>query len=218
MPRLFAPILAGARWRDRVAAGFGSLLGIAVIALAGFHVPLGLPAILAPIGASAVLVFVVPASPLAQPWPVVGGNILSALWGVLVARAVPDVALASGVAVGGAILLMSVLRCLHPPGGAAALSAVIGGPAMAAAGCSLALIFAIDSVLLVALGWLFHRASGHSYPHRAVPVAADLLRREDIDRALEDLGETFDIGRDDLEVLLQAAEQHAKSRRAGEKQ
>ncbi|MFD1837338.1 HPP family protein [Paracidovorax cattleyae] len=84
-----------------------------------------LPWLVAPIGASAVLVFGVPASPLAQPWPVVGGNALSALVGVACAALVPDPALAGALAVALAIALMVRLRCLHPPGGAAALFVVM---------------------------------------------------------------------------------------------
>lgn len=218
--RLFTPILAGARWRDRVIACIGALLGIAITAFVCTVArlgPDGLPAIVAPIGASAVLVFAVPASPLAQPWPVAGGNTLSALVGVLVAQSIPVPTLAAGVAVGAAILVMSLLRCLHPPGGAAALTAVIGGPAVTAAGYALPGVVAVNSVLLVALGWLFHRVSRQSYPHRAKPAPSppiDLLHREDIDRALADMGEAFDIGREDLDVLLQQAEAHAAARGA----
>jgi CBS domain-containing membrane protein len=52
---------------------------------------------------------------------------VSTLVGVAIGRAVPDVGVAAGLAIGGAILAMSLLRCLHPPGGAAALTVVIGG-------------------------------------------------------------------------------------------
>ncbi|MER3609381.1 HPP family protein, partial [Klebsiella pneumoniae] len=69
--------------------------------------------------ASAVLLFGVPSSPLAQPWSIVGGNVLSALIGVTVGMLVPDAALA--------IAGMYFLRCLHPPGGAVALTAILGG-------------------------------------------------------------------------------------------
>ncbi|CCM95110.1 Probable transmembrane protein [Klebsiella pneumoniae subsp. pneumoniae ST512-K30BO] len=51
---------------------------------------------IAPMGASAVLLFGVPSSPLAQPWSIVGGNVLSALIGVTVGMLVPDAALACG--------------------------------------------------------------------------------------------------------------------------
>jgi CBS domain-containing membrane protein len=39
--------------------------------------------------------------------------------------------------------------------------------------------------------------------------------REDIDRALADLGETFDVSREDLDLLLQRAEFHAAERVRG---
>ncbi len=94
----------------------------------GPHVPL----LVAPMGASAVLLFAVPASPLAQPWSIIGGNTISALIGVIVAHFVHEPALATGIAVALAIAAMSFTRCLHPPGGAAALTAVLGGPAVTA--------------------------------------------------------------------------------------
>lgn len=80
------------------------------------------PWLVAPIGASAVLVFGVPASPLAQPWAVVGGNTLSAMVGIACANWIGDPAVAGAVAVSLAIALMFSLRCLHPPGGAIPMS------------------------------------------------------------------------------------------------
>jgi CBS domain-containing membrane protein len=85
---------------------------------------------IAPMGASAVLLFGVPSSPLAQPWSIVGGNVLSALIGVTVgcgARACAGLRSGGGLA----IAAMYFLRCLHPPGGAVALTAILGG-----AGCT----------------------------------------------------------------------------------
>ena len=67
---------------------------------------------IAPMGASAVLLFGVPSSPLAQPWSIVGGNVLSALIGVTVGMLVPDAALACGLAAALAIAGMYFLRCL----------------------------------------------------------------------------------------------------------
>ena len=69
-------------------------------------------------GASAVLLFAVPSSPLAQPWSILGGNVVSAVTGVLIFKIFGHSALALGVAVACAILAMSLLRCLHPHGGA----------------------------------------------------------------------------------------------------
>jgi CBS domain-containing membrane protein len=222
--RLFAPLLAGATLRDRLLACAGALVGIAAAAAlmagSGLVAP-GLPLLVAPIGASAVLAFAVPASPLAQPWPVIGGNTLSALVGVAVALLVPMPTLAGGVAVAAAILAMSLARCLHPPGGAVALFAVLGGPAVAALGFRFALLpVAINSIALVAAAWLFHRLSGHAYPHRPDALAAkrelesEGIRAADLKQALADLGETFDIGTEDLARLVARAEHHAAERRA----
>lgn len=209
---LFQPILAGASLRDRLVACLGALVGIAAAAallLGPAQAAAGLPLLVAPIGASAVLLFAVPASPLAQPWPLVGGNLLSAAVGLAAALLVPSPAVAAGLAVAGAILVMSLARCLHPPGGAIALSATLGGLDVA----ELLPPVAASSLALVALGWLFHRMSGHGYPHRAAPPPPSALTAADVDRALADLGETFDVSRADLDRLFVQAELHAAARR-----
>lgn len=207
-------ILAGASWRDRLLACVGALVGIALTGFVGALVTGGAAGVLlvAPMGASAVLVFAVPASPLAQPWPVVGGNTLSALVGIAAAALVPVPALAAGLAVGAAILVMSLTRSLHPPGGAAALLAVLGGPAVAALGWRFAFVpVLLNAASLAGLGVLFHRLSGHSYPHRPSPVP--LAHPEDVDAALADLGETLDVAREDIDALLARVAHHARARR-----
>lgn len=215
--RLFVPILAGASLRDRFFACVGALIGLALTAWIGMALGMT-PYIVAPLGASAVLVFAVPASPLAQPWPVVGGNALSALTGVATAHILGTSPIAAAIAVGAAILVMSLTRSLHPPGGAAALTGVIGGPAVAAAGFTFPLApVAINSAVLVAAGIAYHRLSGHSYPHRAPTPAGAGFHAESIDRALADLGETLDVDRGDLDLLLARAEVHEKTRRQSAK-
>ncbi|TPK70041.1 HPP family protein [Mesorhizobium sp. B2-4-18] len=226
--RLFVPILAGATLRERILACIGATIGIALTGVisglamgGGPHVAL----LVAPMGASAVLLFAVPASPLAQPWSIIGGNSISALVGVTVAHFIHDPVIASGLAVALAIAAMSFTRCLHPPGGAAALTAVLGGPAVISAGFLFPFVpVALNSTILVALGFLFHKLARRNYPHVAAPVAnshgtADPpaqqrvgFRPEDIDAALTTLDETFDIDRDDLERLLRQVELQAMVR------
>lgn len=221
--RLFRPILAGARPLDRLVGCIGATICLALTVFICAQLPLAasdLPLIVAPMGASAVLIFAVPASPLAQPWPVVGGNTISALVGVAVFRHVADPMIAAGLSVGLAILAMSLCRCLHPPGGAAALTAVIGSQGIHAAGYAFAFApVALNSIALVALAMFFHRVSGHSYPHVPVPLPmppeAAGLHLEDIDNALADLPDSFDISREDLDILLSRAEAHAIARRRG---
>lgn len=226
--RLFVPILAGATLRERLIACIGATIGIALTGVIsglamgnGPHVAL----LVAPMGASAVLLFAVPASPLAQPWSIIGGNCISALVGVTVAHFVHDPVMASGLAVALAIAAMSFTRCLHPPGGAAALTAVLGGPAVISAGFLFPFVpVALNSTILVTLGFIFHRLARRSYPHVHAPVAnshgtADPpaeqrvgFRPEDVDAALGALDETFDIDRDDLERLLRQVELQAMVR------
>jgi len=210
LPQLFEPRLSGARLSERLIGCVGACICIAVTTFVCARLQLAttLPAIVAPLGASAVLMFAVPSSPLAQPWPVVGGNVISALVGVVALRLIPGDVVAAGVAVGAAILVMSLLRCLHPPGGAAALTAVIGGPAVHDAGFGFALApVGINSILLVLLAVAFHRVTGRSYPHRpavapAARQAAAGFHAADIDAALADMHESFDISREDLAILL----------------
>lgn len=215
--QLFKPILAGVRTGDRLLACLGASVGIAFSILIFSFLPLhgsDFPLVVAPLGASAVLVFAVPSSPMAQPWSVIGGNIISTVIGVLVYQAVPDMGLAASFAVGAAILIMSLLRCLHPPGGASALTAVIGSDAIHTAGFGFALLpVGINSVTLVMVGLLFHRLTSHSYPHRPLPAPDAGLHLADIDAALEDMHESFDISREDLEALLSRAEMHAAKRK-----
>ncbi|QDX26285.1 HPP family protein [Sphingomonas suaedae] len=220
--RFFRPILAGARPLDRIVACIGATICIALTMFVSIGLPLtasDLPLIVAPMGASAVLIFAVPSSPLAQPWPVVGGNMISALLGIAVFRHVGDPMIAAGLAVGLAILAMSLCRCLHPPGGAAALTAVIGSDSVHAAGYAFAFApVALNSIALVALAMVFHRVSTHSYPHQPAPLPVAPVptgfHLDDIDRALADLPDSFDISREDLDVLLSRAEAHAQARRA----
>jgi len=214
---IFRPVLPGAAWDDRLRAGVGAAFGILLTGILAALVARTWPKplLIAPIGASAVLVFAVPASPLAQPWPVIGGNIVSALFALIVVAVVPQSLVAAPVAVGGAIMLMSLLRCLHPPGGAVALSVVLIAGSDGHAGIWFWLDpVAVDSLLLAGAGMLFHRVSGHSYPHRA-PVApmSPAFAAEDIDAALAEMHETFDIAREDLDALLAAAARAAEIRR-----
>jgi CBS domain-containing membrane protein len=222
--RLFHPILAGASLRERMLSCLGALLGISVTGLlCGLVAGTGpqLPLLIAPIGASAVLLFAVPASPLAQPWPIIGGNTLSAVAGLIAAWLVPDTVVAAGLGVALAIAVMSLTRSLHPPGGAAALTAVIGGPAVAKWGMAFPLMpVCLNSCVLVCLGLVFHRLSSRTYPHhpkrssntgaqgvQGAPAPIRIaFREEDLDAALAALDETFDIDREDLLRILTEVE------------
>jgi CBS domain-containing membrane protein len=100
----------------------------------------------------AVLLFGVPASPLAQPWSIVGGNLVAALIGVTAAHWIPSPLIAAAVAIGVTLSAMSSLRCVRPPSGAVALTAVLGGPHILALGYGFVLVPVGLNSLLLTLG------------------------------------------------------------------
>ncbi len=124
-------MIAVSRREKVVAAVGGGLAILGLVAISFWAVPgVAATSVLASMGASAVLLFAIPHGQLSQPWPVIGGHAVSAVIGVASALIVPWPAVAAAVAVGLAIAAMSQLRCIHPPGGATALAAVIGGQAV----------------------------------------------------------------------------------------
>lgn len=206
--------------RERLRAMLGGLIGIAFTAWLSRCLHGQGAWVVAPIGASAVLVFAVPASPLAQPWSVIGGNSLSALVGALCAMIIPDPALAGAVAVSGAIALMFALRCLHPPGGAAALLSALGAVPL-----SFVLFpVAANCLLLVLAGIAYNGLTGRRYPHgqgRPAAAAAEVsssarFSAADLDAALAHYNQVIDVPRDDLEELLHHAEAAAYRRSFGD--
>lgn len=117
------------RWRETLWASAGAAFAVGLLSLlsAIFFAPRSLPFLIAPFGASAMLVFGAPRSPLAQPRNLVGGHILSATVGVACSHffgAYPVVSQLAAVSL--ALALMQVARAYHPPGGATALLPTLG--------------------------------------------------------------------------------------------
>lgn len=99
-----------------------------------------LPVILASTGASAILIFALPHNPASQPWNLLAGHIVCAIIGVSCHNWVPNLLLASSLVIPIAILGMYFLKCLHPPGAATAVSAVVGGDAIYELGYAFVLV------------------------------------------------------------------------------
>lgn len=130
---------------------FGAFIGIALVAWLGEFVLAGsdLTLTIGSYGASAVLLYGAPRSPLAQPRNLVGGHFLSALVGVLCWQLLAATPWSAALAVATAIALMHLTRTLHPPGGATALIAVIGSPEIHRMGFLYALIPGLAGPLLL---------------------------------------------------------------------
>lgn len=212
-----APARLAVDARERLRAITGAGLGLLAVALL-CRWWVGVDStdiwIAAPLGASAVLIFATPASPLAQPWSVIGGNTVSALVGVACAFAIRDPAAAGALAVALAIAAMFLLRCLHPPGGATALLSTLS---LASAKFALFPMFT-GSALLVLAGMAYNTATGRRYPHAQVATpkpASTRFTDADLDHALDSFNQVLDVSRQDLQRLLDLTEAAAFQRSFG---
>jgi CBS domain-containing membrane protein len=144
---------------------FGSGIAIATISIICLKLAekLGVNIwVIAPIGASAALVFAAPYSPFSQPKNVILGNCLSAICGIAAMHLNLDIHISAGIAVGMAIGTMIIFRVLHPPGGGVALLMVLTKVT-----APMIVIFPtmINSIILVLCAILFHKFTHHHYPH-----------------------------------------------------
>lgn len=211
---------------EKIRAGLAALAGMLLMGWAIHFLPqIGYPLVLlASSAAAAVLLFAVPHSPMAQPWPVVGGNLLSGLVGWACSLLIPDPVLAAGCAVGMAVFLMHLTHCLHPPGGATALIMVLAagqfhqhgwgwaaGTVLANTLLSLLLAFVINNLI-----------PGRHYPMRSAvrPALSQAayrpgeLGQADIEWALTQMDSVIDVSEQDLLNIYRLASGHAMERAA----
>jgi len=153
-------------WLERLRSVIGAFLGLMLVfALAKYLGEWGgvNEWLMASLGASALLVFALPQSPMAQPWAVIAGNTVSALVGISCFHLIGEPMLALPVAAALSILGMFSLRCLHPPAAAVALIVVLGQighyryaffPVM------------VDSILLILAGAAYSNLTGKPYPNQ----------------------------------------------------
>jgi CBS domain-containing membrane protein len=139
--------------REKVISAIGGGLSILILIGITFWVirDAGATAVIASMGASAVLLFAVPHGQLSQPWPVIAGHGFSALIGVTCAHFITQPQLAAACAVGLAIGAMHQLKCIHPPGGATAFTAVMGGNAIHQLGFRFVLFPVLTNAVLMVL-------------------------------------------------------------------
>jgi CBS domain-containing membrane protein len=221
----FRPEVEHVPWVERWRSALTAAIAISVTVGLSWWL-LTPPFVVAAIGASSVLIFALPSSPLAQPWSVFGGYVTSAMVGVAMA-AIPYPAVAAGLAVGGAILAMLVLRCVHAPAGAVALFAVIGGDAIRDLGFAYVLSpVAANAAMLVVLGVLLNNLiPGRHYPRphpelvagKPAVVEAPTLSgfaHEELAAILDEYGHPLNISGEELDEILAIAERRRRPSRA----
>lgn len=180
--------------------------------------------VLTSIAATSVLVFAVPHGALSQPWQVIGGHAFSALVGVLCWQYFGDnLMVAAAMSVSLAILVMSYFRCIHPPGGATALGAVLGGEAIHNLGFTYILIPTLLNCFIVVIGAIllnypFHwrRYPSHFYFKNNLPSQISPGDREneitieDFMKSISEHGSYIDITDEGWVEIFENAKRHAE--------
>ncbi|MEY8839579.1 HPP family protein [Cribrihabitans sp. XS_ASV171] len=216
------PALPAFHGIEQLRAGMGALLGITLCALmvnTGSALGLSSLYLVAPLGATAVLVFCVPNSPLAQPWSAIIGNVTAALVAVLAVRIIAG-PWSVGFAVGGAIIAMMFVRALHPPGGAVALLTALD-PALEVGPLFALMPVGLTTTVLVLAAIAYNRVTGRVYPFRQPAETADTgdpaprlgLSTEQLRELLDRFNQSTNLGVADLGRLFAAAEAEAAQHR-----
>lgn len=113
---------------DIVKGGLGGLIGISFLGYLS-HMS-GVPWLMAPFGATCVILFAAPASPLAQPRNVILGHLITSIIGLIALYAFGNSLLVLGLSVGISIMLMQLLRSVHPPAGANPIVIILAGKSL----------------------------------------------------------------------------------------
>lgn len=229
--RALGPAVAKTSPLEALRAGIGALVGLGITGLfilsPAVDLKLGLY-LVAPFGASSVLLFAVPNSPLAQPWSAVVGNTLAAVIAVAVCMVIADPTARIALAVSFAIAAMILARAVHPPAGAVAMTAAMNPDVIHELGFRFALTpIALGTVVLVLIAMVYARATGRHYPLRQFneptkhatsdhePVERLGLNEQELTLILERYQQSFNLGVEDLARLIGAAELQAASHRTG---
>ncbi len=211
---------------ERRRATLGALLFVGVASLLLQHFPVGAWSLLAPVGASTVILYALPHSPVAAPWAVLGSYLVGTACGLAVLVAVPYPPLAAALGVAACVWGMARLNCIHPPGGAVPLMMVLAAPRTAEAMALLAAAALVNVLLMLALAVLintlvlgrrypWHAAPAPGNPHLTGDVPAEQrlgLLHEDLDHAVRRLDTFIDVQEGELVTLYNLAVDHAFER------
>ena len=203
---------------EKIISAVGGFLGIFGILLVSQWLldPEVAVMIVPSMGASAVRLFAAPHAPFSQPWNVIGGHAISAIVGVACWQWIPDFAVAASASVGLAIGTMYFARCIHPPGGATALAAVIGAEKLHDLGYAYvyeSILLNAVTILLVAIVFngLFrwrrypaHLHVGEEIVEPEIP-GYEPIKHEDFVYALSHIDTFVDITEEDLLKIYELA-------------
>ena len=203
--------------KNKIFSVFACAFAIFCIATISHAAQLGpaYPIILASIGASIVILLIIPSSPLAQPWPLIGGQLMSAFIGVFCANNINDIALAASCTVSLSVLSMLVFRCLHPPATATSLTPLVAGAALTPIGYGFVLMpVAINVAIILVIAIIINRYILHlPYPQafsspksvhqkKLKPLDISAFTEAELNEALAEQDTFYDISPSNIMQLL----------------
>lgn len=183
--------------------------------------------LIGPLGASAVLLFAVSSGALAQPWSILGSYLCATLVSLLTVSTLGHSLESACLAVGVTLLVMCLLRCLHPPAAALTLTLILGEPTGLAMGWLVLgpVMLSAVTLLLAAIGYnnltrvrypKIHIEPPATFIGTTAPADSANITAADLQLALAQMPEFIDITTEDLEQLIQASQMHARRRSIGE--
>lgn len=185
--------------------------------------------LLASMGASSVLLFGLPNSPLAKPWSFTGGHLISAAIGLICSHLFTDLALMAAATIGCVLFVMYIFECMHPPGGATALVPVIASTDQLLGYDFLLYPVALNVLVMLAASLVLNRlllkCPQQKTPEKFDPVHLHQdfsplkrlgLQPEDLLSALNSFQTVVDVSEQDLEKIYTQAQLHAYQRKSGE--
>lgn len=223
--------------KEALRGGLGAMFGLGVTGLFVLSPLTDLETglyLIAPFAATSALLFVLPNSPLAQPWSAIMGNTLAAVIAVAVCLVVPDPLLRLVLSVSLALSITMLARAMHPAAAAVAMTVALNPEITQKLGFWFALFpVAIGTTVLVLLAVVYARLTGRRYPFRQfgeagpqqtrdpAPVERLGLTQAELTQILERYRQSFNLGVQDLArlvgaVQLEAASHHGQARVAGD--
>lgn len=220
--QILGPTHTNSSLQEKLYSALGGFLGILAVAIISHHYadPQSAWLMTASMGASAVLLFAAPHGPMSQPWPVFGGHMVAAITALLFSLYLlpwTDPLLILAITVGGSIFAMYVLGCLHPPGGATALTIVLAAEnAPHTIGYDfLAFPLLLNLVVILTIAVFFHSLSNKKYPvffaqtskekssQNTSFMANNGLSHEEFLSALSEIDSFVDINEQELRRILE---------------
>lgn len=210
--------------RAALGVSLGTLFSVWLCSLF-FGLPIAMH-LIGPLGASAILLFAVSSGALAQPWSILGGYLCATVVSLIVVHFFGRDLASACLAVGIALLVMCLLRCLHPPAGALALLVVLADPDSARLGWELLAPVMLSAVSMLLAALAYNNLTRVRYPKKAAEPAPSVITppdegdpgitAEDLQQALAKMDAFIDVTPQDLEELIRTSEHYARRRSVGE--